>query len=296
MKKGLILIIAIHLQLIAFSQTTYRFTGNGNWSLVSNWLGNLRPPTLLPGGDTIYIQNIPGGNCTLDIADTISQGAQLIVTAGSNFIVPANLLINNWANLPGVNICGQTWSLKNLDVDHYQNGDSIPQVTDASTWANLTTGAWCYYNNAPTNNPTYGKLYNWYAVNDPRGLAPAGWHIPNENEWNLLIKCIDNNSDTSCSSCMALSLAGGRMKTYGTSLWLSPNTGGINSSGFTAVPAGYRTGIGGFESQRELTGWWSINEYTSYYSYWHAVFYNSADALKNNQVKSCGYSVRVVRD
>ena len=76
-----------------------------------------------------------------------------------------------------VTIGKQTWMKKNLDVSRYRNGDVIPEVADLSTWVNLTTGAWCYYENKSDNGTTYGKLYNWYAVNDPRGLAPAGWHI-----------------------------------------------------------------------------------------------------------------------
>ena len=78
---------------------------------------------------------------------------------------------------------------QNLTVSHYQNGDTIPEVSDSATWANLTTGAWCWYNNdSATFGNSRGKLYNWYAINDPRGIAPQGWFIPNEYEWNKLIK------------------------------------------------------------------------------------------------------------
>ena len=89
-----------------------------------------------------------------------------------------------------VTICNQYWMPKNLDVDHYRNGDPIPQVTDPEVWGTLTTGAWCYYNNDPANGAVYGKLYNWYAVNDPRGLAPAGWHIPTEAEMIVMSDCL----------------------------------------------------------------------------------------------------------
>jgi hypothetical protein len=96
--------------------------------------------------------------------------------------------------IPSVTICDQTWSLYNLDVETYRNGDPIPQVTDGTAWANLTTGAWCYYLNSSANGVVYGKLYNWYAVNDPRGLAPEGWHIPSLREFNYLIsQTLDNN-------------------------------------------------------------------------------------------------------
>ena len=77
-------------------------------------------------------------------------------------------------NTPSIKICSQVWMLKNLDVSNYRNGDPIPQVTDPGQWANLTTGAWCYLSNDPANGTVYGKLYNWFAVTDPRGLTPKG--------------------------------------------------------------------------------------------------------------------------
>jgi uncharacterized protein (TIGR02145 family) len=99
----------------------------------------------------------------------------------------------------------------NLNVSHYRNGDVIPQVTDPTAWSSLTTGAWCYYNNDTANGTVYGKLYNWYAVNDPRGLSPQGWHVPTDAEWTNLTSCLGGES-----------LAGGKMKA--TTLWDSPNT------------------------------------------------------------------------
>jgi uncharacterized protein (TIGR02145 family) len=82
-----------------------------------------------------------------------------------------------------VKIGTQTWTTKNLDVSNYRNGDVILLVQDAKQWENLKTGAWCYYDNKLSNGEKYGKLYNWYAVNDARGLAPDGYHVPSDNEW-----------------------------------------------------------------------------------------------------------------
>ena len=134
--------------------------------------------------------------------------------------------------LDNVQIGAQIWTLKNLDVTTYRNGDPIPQVTDLTAWGNLTTGAWCYYDNDPNNGAIYGKLYNWYAVNDPRGLAPQGWHVPTETEWTTLINYLGGAS-----------VAGGKMKSTGTTYWGSPNTG-TNSSGFSALPGGLREADG----------------------------------------------------
>lgn len=132
-------------------------------------------------------------------------------------------------SIPSVTIGTQIWSLRNLDVETYRNGDPIPQVTDGTEWANLTTGAWCYYLNSSANGVVYGKLYNWYAVNDPRGLAPEGWHIPTNSEWTTLSNFLGG-----------LTIAGGAMKEAGTTNWAAPNTDATNSSGLTILPSGNR--------------------------------------------------------
>jgi len=141
---------------------------------------------------------------------------------------------------PTVQICNQTWMAKNLDVSRYRNGDTIPQVTDPTEWANLTTGAWCWYNNDSANGTVYGKLYNWYAVNDPRGLAPAGWHVPSDDEWNTLIKCIDQTADTACENCTQSINAGAALKESGNNHWICINSGANNSTFFSAISSGSR--------------------------------------------------------
>ena len=185
-----------------------------------------------------------------------------------------------------VTICNQVWMPKNLDVDHYRNGDPIPQVTDPAAWAALTTGAWCYYLNDPTNGAIYGKLYNWYAVNDPRGLAPTGWHIPTNAEWTTLVYCLGG-----------VLVAGGKMKETGTTHWLSPNTGADNSSGFAALPGGFR-GFNGslFNLIGSFGFWWSSTELNTTNA-WHCfLFYNDASVTSLAARKSDGYSVRCVKD
>ena len=90
-----------------------------------------------------------------------------------------------------VQIGTQTWKAKNATVETYQNGDVIPEVTNASAWNSLTTGAWCYYDNITANGTVYGKLYNWYAVHDPRKMAPVGWHVPADAEYAIIIVSTD---------------------------------------------------------------------------------------------------------
>lgn len=128
----------------------------------------------------------------------------------------------------------QTWMQKNLNVSHYRNGDVIPEVTDPTAWVGLTSGAWCYLDNKTTNGTIFGKLYNWYAINDPRGLAPAGYHIPTQAEWINLTLSLGGNS-----------VAGGKMRETGSAHWVTPNAGATNSSGFTGLPGGQRWGSSG---------------------------------------------------
>ncbi|MBK6385288.1 MAG: fibrobacter succinogenes major paralogous domain-containing protein [Chitinophagaceae bacterium] len=183
-----------------------------------------------------------------------------------------------------VTIGKQTWMKKNLDVSRYRNGDVIPEVADLSTWVNLTTGAWCYYENKSDNGTTYGKLYNWYAVNDPRGLAPAGWHIPSDAEWTSLITFLNGTS-----------VAGTAMKETGTSLWKSPNTGATNSSGWAGLPGGARYDNGLFQSMGFSGSWWSSTSQDAIAWYREMVF-NFGGIARNFYVKRGGFSVRCVRD
>nr|WP_315183670.1 fibrobacter succinogenes major paralogous domain-containing protein [uncultured Flavobacterium sp.] len=187
-----------------------------------------------------------------------------------------------------VKICNQTWMKSNLNVSKYRNGDIIPQVTNTTQWASLTTGAWCYYRNITANGVVYGKLYNWYAVNDSRGLAPQGYHIPTQTEWNSIINCLGGDGPGG---------AGGKMKEAGYSHWVSPNAGATNSSGFTALPGRLRTNLGDAVNGDGTSGnWWSSSQF------------NSADAFKFDTgteedyagifhyPKSWGCSVRCVKD
>ncbi|MEJ7740450.1 MAG: fibrobacter succinogenes major paralogous domain-containing protein [Chitinophagaceae bacterium] len=187
--------------------------------------------------------------------------------------------------IPSVTICKQVWMAKNLDVSNYRNGDVIPQVTDAAAWAGLTTGAWCYYENNGANGTTYGKLYNWYAVNDARGLAPAGWHVPSDAEWTTLTDCLGGDR-----------VAGGKMKETGTTHWQTPNTGADNSSGFTGLPGGNRFFFGPFNFIGLFGFWWSSTEVNTRFVWNRYLLYNGADAFRGTDGKANGFSVRCVRD
>jgi uncharacterized protein (TIGR02145 family) len=197
-------------------------------------------------------------------------------------------------------IGNQTWTKENLNVSKYRNGDPILRVDDS--WDGLTTGAWCYYANQTSNGVVYGKLYNWYAINDPRGIAPEGYHVPNIDEWILLRDFLitnGNNYDgTVTGNKIGKSLSS-------TTLWdETPNEGAVgndltlnNSSSFSGLPGGVRWSDPNvdFNAIRRGAYWWSssasTNNATSY-----SLNANSDDLRQLGFNKKYGMSIRCVKD
>ena len=186
-------------------------------------------------------------------------------------------------SLSDVTIGTQTWTACNLSVDKYRNGDTIPQATNMSEWQNLTTGAWCYYNFDPANECIYGKLYNWYAINDPRGLAPIGYHIPTLAEFATLSSFLGTG-------------AGGALKEAGLAHWTSPNTGATNATGFTGLPGGYVSYFGSFYNINDYGYMWASDEYSSMLGNYYRLDYNANTFNLNGARKDGGLSVRLVKD
>ena len=179
-----------------------------------------------------------------------------------------------------IKIGNQTWTNKNLDVETYRNGDVIPQVKDAKEWVKLTTGAWCYYENESDNGISYGKLYNWYAVNDPRGLAPKGYHIPSDEEWTKLSENLGVESGTKMKS---------------TTGW-EDDGNGTNTSGFAGLPVGYRIYHGEFSNIAANGYWWSSSEYDISIAWMRNLSYDYGYASSYYNSKQNGLSVRCLRD
>lgn len=203
---------------------------------------------------------------------TAIVGKNIITTTSTTTIDPALCVIN-----PG-------WATTNLNVDTYANGDPIPEVQDPTAWITLTTGAWCSYDNNPANDAIYGKLYNGYAVNDPRGLAPIGYHIPTLAEFQALAICLGGP------------MSGGKLKETGTTYWIAPNAGATNSSGFTALPGGQRYFVNGaFYELGEIAVFCgqSVDTLNNWYLYLNSA--NSSLFIGNTSSIS-GFSVRVIAD
>lgn len=184
-----------------------------------------------------------------------------------------------------ITIGDQVWMADNLQVTHYRNGDPIPVVGDDTAWHNLSTGAYCYYDNDASNNISYGKLYNWYAINDSRGIAPEGWHIPTEVELAQLAEYLKGDT-----------IAAGKMKSTGTVHWLIPNTGATNESGFTALPGGYRLDNGSYHTMGSNGYWWSTTRSYEMYAWTPRLYSGFADVKREPYYEKYGFAVRCIKD
>ncbi len=180
-----------------------------------------------------------------------------------------------------VSIGNQVWLVENLKVSHFRNGEAIPNITGNSSWANLKIAAYCGYLNDTTIAGAYGYLYNWYAVNDGRNIAPTGWHIAADSEWQSLFTYLGG-----------VDSAGGKMKEAGFIHWISPNTGASNSSGFSALPAGFRLLNGTFTELQSSAFFWVASQTSGYYG----LNKQSKSVSYSECSKSFGLSVRCVKD
>ena len=256
---------------------TIIISGSGSGTFTSNL-------TFLSANITYFVRayatNSSGTAYGNEVSFTTTAGGGGIVTnpgAGVTFngYTYASIVLGN----------GQEWMAENLRTTTYANGDPIPNVTDENQWTNLTTGAWSHYNNASQYENPYGKLYNWYAVDDSRNVCPSSWHVPTDDEWTVLTDYLGGEP-----------VAGGKMKSTGTQYWPSPNGDANNESGFSGLPGGYRDGLGGFTSIGYLGYWWSSIEYNTVYAWDRILYYSSSDVLSNYYHKNDGFSVRCVRD
>jgi uncharacterized protein (TIGR02145 family) len=260
------------------------------WSTNPNPTVDLNTKTIDGSGNGLFSSSITGLN-----PNTVYYiRAYATNSAGTAYGSQISL---SQEQLVSLTIGNQIWSNANLDVTTYRDGTPIPQVTDPTAWANLTTGAWCYYSNTSVNGTTYGKLYNWYAVagihdaaslNDPllrKQLAPQGWHIPTDSEWTTLTDFLGGET-----------IAGGKMKSTGITLWQTPNTSATNLSGFNGFPGGVRQFTGAFGYINVNGYWWSLTETNTTDAWNRNLNYNSQIAFRNYVSKKEGFSVRCVRD
>ena len=183
-----------------------------------------------------------------------------------------------------VTIGTQIWMKENLRTSRYNNGDPIPEITDGAQWMNLSSGAYCNYDNNASYADTYGLLYNWYVVKDARNICPAGWHIPENNEWATLIDFLGGEE-----------VAGGKLKEKGTTHWNSPNTDAKDTYGFRALPAGYRFGDS-FYPPGYYAIWWSLTEKNNADAWIITLINTTSKSYLESSDKPSGLSIRCLKD
>lgn len=185
-----------------------------------------------------------------------------------------------------VTIGTQTWMIENLNTTRYRNGDTIPMVPESAQWLSLSTGACCYYDNNSAYRSTYGLLYNWFAVNDSRNIAPEGWHVASREEWNILNTFLGGDL-----------VSGGKLKETGTLHWNSPNTGATDEVGFKGLPGGGRAFEGPFQSIGQSGFWWTSTENSATDAWPRGLSYNSELIFSSFWLnKKSGFSVKCVKD
>jgi len=279
---------------IALSTKTIDGTGTGSFS---STLTNLTPKT------TYYIRayatNSAGTGYGNEITFTTLDSSNVMGVPCPGTPTVKDIDGNTYNT---VQVGTQCWTKENLKVTKYRDGSGIPLDTSGGvngngtgqTWSTRTTGARTAFEHNKNNLEVYGYLYNWYAVADNKGLCPSGWHVPSDTEWTTLINYLGGDN-----------VAGGKMKTTGTTYWKSPNNGATNESGFSGLPSGIRTENfdrepnNGFGFIGYYAFFWSSNETNTCCSYYFQLFYDLSIASKTNiyfGTKKVGASIRCVRD
>ena len=201
-------------------------------------------------------------------------------------VVPGTSVTDNEGNVYNtVTIGSQTWMAENLRSIKLNDGTQIPYVVNRTTWSNLTTPAYSYYaDDSVTYKAKAGALYNWYTV-DTKKLCPTGWRVPSDADWVTLQTYLGTDS-----------LAGGKLKETATYHWYSPNLYATNSTGFTAIPCGYRFYNGSYNNFGFSGNWWSSTSYSTPFAWYRYLSYTSGAIGKNYYDKVYGFSVRCIKN
>lgn len=259
----------------------------------------------------IIIKNLKTHNCRPDrpIDKTLKSKKEIIISRDW-LLQKVEKLEEEYES---VKIGDQEWMKRNLDVSHFRNGDPISEVKIAEEWrkvGELGKPAWCYYENDPENGKNYGKLYNWFAVNDPRGLAPEGWHVPSDREWQKLINFVSSkgfpNEDIQNGAANALKSCrreNSPLKDYCDTMehpyWRSNKLisfyYGFDAFGFSALPGGYRFKHGYFGSLGSYGIWWSSSKYSSKVVLGRSMVFNFGSIERIECPYAQGFSVRSLR-
>jgi uncharacterized protein (TIGR02145 family) len=246
--------------------------------------------TAVSGNNQTVITDIPTANKTVTFSFTECKDGD-----------------NNY--YPVVQINTQIWMAENLKTSKYNDGTSLATATVGAAWMAFTSGAYCDYDNTPSNSTIYGKLYNWYAVdnnvatkvmsNGGRNVCPTGWHVPTDAEWTTLTDYLTNNGygyqGSGNDIAKSMSTTSG-WKTYLLSGTVGNNQSSNNKSGFTALPGGYRFDSGEYFNIGDRSCWWSSTEFAAGLGRFRYIDYSLLTLNSHSYGKLSGQSVRCLKD
>jgi uncharacterized protein (TIGR02145 family) len=251
----------------------------------------LNGDTLIIGNSRIRVPGISAAN-----HGTITTGTMLH-TCGAPDVHNPNLYYGSMVDQEGQSyktiIIGPFEIMaENLNTSTYRNGDIINTGLTNNQWQTANSGAWTYYNNDASLSCPYGKWYNWFAAADPVGLCPQGWHVPNEEDWDMLLSILDPITPAGEVG----NVSGGPMKSVGTTYWASPNEYATNSSGFSGLPNGNRGMNGSYYSIGLNSNWWSADQFNSQEGWFRSMSTTGIENGRYHVDKNVGYPVRCMRD
>jgi uncharacterized protein (TIGR02145 family) len=252
-------------------------TRNSNVSFMVT-LTDLKPKTKYHF--RINAVNPSGTGNGADVSFTTTDTSKIVINYNPDLIYDS-IYDSEGNKYRTIEIGTQNWMAENLKSTKLNDGTDIPFVPDVTLWSGLTTPGYCWFNN---DSVGYGALYNWYTVNTGK-LCPEGWHVPTDEEWTILTDYLGGKS-----------VAGGKLRETGTTHWQSPNTGATNESGFTGLPAGYRSYGGGFNSFKNYGFWWSATEWSSTGAWYRDVYYGYNSVDRSNSNKKSGANIRCLKD
>lgn len=250
-------------------------------------------------GSTITVAQSPlAGNTITDVSAGISELTQgtayhfriktvntLGTTYGDDMYFATNMTDIDGNIYNSIILTSRVWLGENLKTTRYNDGSTIANMTDGTVWGAAATGGYCWYdNNSAAYKNLYGGLYNWYAVSTGK-LCPAGWHVPTDVDWTILLNYLGGESS-----------AGGKLKEAGIDHWISPNTGATNETGFTALPGGARSTSGIFNNINANGFWWSSTTINYPNAWGRRIIYDGNDILRISYDKNEGFSVRCIKN
>jgi len=234
-----------------------------------------------------YSQCDANGDGDLDVLDVVIEVDCILTDCWEGGSDTTDVCVDIDGNVYETVLIGeQLWMAENLKVTHYSDGSEIPNITNNGDWGSLTTGAYGYYDDDPAHQVTYGNLYNWYTVDDSRGVCPEGWHVPSDNDYTILTDYLGG-----------LNVAGGKMKEIGLDHWNSPNDGATNESGFTGLPGGARgSSSGSYQNMGNYGSFWSSSEYEGNDAWTRILNYDNSNGSRYIGSERIGFSIRCLGD